>query len=632
MKISSKIAVGALSLALAFSVSSGVSAQTMSYADLIKAFVAAGIISADKAAMATALVSSTASTSFSKDLTVGSSGSEVSALQAAIGVTPATGYFGSVTKSAVMKFQASKGISATGFVGPLTRAALNGSGSSVVTAPVVTTPGTTSVVNSGVEGTLTVDRFSISNTTAYEGDSMVPVLAIKLQAKLSDLTVQRVKLDLGTSTSIYTKVYKTLYVVDDAGKVVAQADLNSNTVVKNDTQYEITFGGFSYVIAKDSSKVLTIKADVYSSVKPADQGSRTIRLAGTDKGVRAVDGAGIDQYAGGTTVTQSVTISTTLADSATMNLSTNSSNYKTTEVIASAGSSEDELDKLAVLAFDLKANKADLDVTDLEVRFTSSGSTATTTTAYLYDGSTLISTESINAGVASFNDTNRLFSVAKDATKTLTVKVDVRGATASQTTIAANVLASGVSAENASSESKTVSGSATGENMVIRNVGPVFSLVSKGISVSGTNNSGTTLSTSTITATFSLQIQALGGDISFGSQASATPMFGFKIYDVAGTDVSAAAGAGATTTGFTIPSSGVVTPVNGDAASFTLQENNTVTLNPITVTIPGKTAAGIQPQAAVSVGISSIKWIGTVPQTSTFMAGKTEWRTNTQTP
>lgn len=629
MKISSKIAVGALSLALAFSVSSAVSAQTMSYADLISAFVKAGIISADKAAMAQSLVSATASASFSKDLTVGSSGSEVSALQKAIGVTPATGYFGSVTKTAVMKFQASKGISATGFVGPLTRAALNGSGS--MTTPVVTTPGTTSVVNSGVEGTLTVDRFSISNTTAYEGDSMVPVLAIKLQAKLSDLTVQRVKLDLGTSTSIYTKVFKTLYVVDDAGKVVAQADLNSNTVVKNDTQYEITFGGFSYVVPKDSSKVLTVKADVYSSVKVADQGSRTIRLAGTDKGVRAVDGAGIDQYAGGTTVTQSVTISTTLADSATMNLSTNSSNYKTTEVIASAGSNEDELDKLAVLAFDLKANKADLDVTDLKVRFTSSGSTATTTTAYLYDGSTLIATESVNAGAASFTDTNRLFTVAKDATKTLTVKVDVRGATASATTISARVVAGEVLAENASSESKTTSGSATGENMVIRNVGPVFSLVSKGISVSGTNNSGSTLSTSTITATFSLQVQALGGDITFGSQASATPMFGFKLYDVAGTDVTATAGAGATTTGFTIPSSGVVTPVNGDAASFTLQENNTVTLNPITVTIPGKLASG-NPQAAVAVGISSIKWIGTVPQTSSFMSGKTEWRTNTQTP
>ncbi len=239
MKISSKIVVGALSLALAFSASSVASAATMSYADLIKAFVAAGIISADKAAQAQAIISASSMSSFTRDLTVGSTGAEVSALQSAIGVTPATGYFGSLTKAAVQKYQASKGISATGYVGPLTRAALNASVTVTPGTPVVVTPGTP--VNTGIEGTLTADRFSISNTTAYEGDSMVPVLAVKLQAKLSDITVQRIKLDLGQSTSIYTKVFKTLYVVDDAGNVVAKADLNSNTVVKNNSQYELTF-------------------------------------------------------------------------------------------------------------------------------------------------------------------------------------------------------------------------------------------------------------------------------------------------------------------------------------------------------------------------------------------------------
>lgn len=40
---------------------------------------------------------------------------------------PGTTYFGSLTKSAVQKYQAMKSISTTGFVGPLTRAALNGS-------------------------------------------------------------------------------------------------------------------------------------------------------------------------------------------------------------------------------------------------------------------------------------------------------------------------------------------------------------------------------------------------------------------------------------------------------------------------------------------------------------------------
>ncbi len=626
MKISSKIAVGALSLAFALTAVSASAQASMSYADLINAFVKAGIISADKAAAAQAVVSSAASTSFTKDLTVGSSGAEVTALQNAIGVTPATGYFGALTKAAVQKYQASKGISATGFVGPLTRAALNASSASVVTSSTVSTGST--VVNSGVEGTLTADKFSISNTTAYEGDTMVPVLAVKLQAKLSDINVQRVKVDLGQSTSIYTKVFKTLYVVDPSGNVLAKADLNSNTVVKNGNQYELTFGGFSYNVPKDSSKVITIKGDLYSSIKDADQGSKTVRL--TADGVRGVDGAGIDQYAGSTSVTQSITIATTLADSATMNLSTNSSNFKTTEVVASQGSNEDELDKVSFIAFDLKANKADLNVTDLAVTFSQTGSgAATATTAYLYDGSTLIATESVNNNVASFTDANQLFTVAKDATKTLTVKADVRDANGTSRSITASVASSGVTVENMAGETKTTSGSATGEAMVIRNVGPVFTLLSKSIAVSGTNNSGSTLSTSTITATFSVQVQAIGGDITFASQASTSAMFDFKLYNSAGSDVTSSAGAGSTT-GFTIPSSGVVA-VGSDG--FTVQENNTVTLNPVTVTVPGKVAAGT-PQNAVAVGISGIRWINPsgVLQTSNFMSGKTEWRTNTQTP
>ena len=172
--------------------------------------------------------------------------------------------------------------------------------------------------------------------------------------------------------------------------------------------------------------------------------------------------------------------------------------------------------------------------------------------------------------------------------------------------------------------------------MVVRKVGPVFTLVSKGISRGNTPNSfGSTISTSTLTATFSLTVQAIGGEITFGSQASTSPMFsltnGFKIYNSAGTDVTSTAGAGATTTGFAIPSSGVVT--SGLTNSFKLQENNTVTISGITVTIPGKTSNGLAAQEALAVGINAVTWYnGSSYQTSSFMSGKTEWRTGIETP
>ncbi|MEN9342015.1 MAG: hypothetical protein RIQ54_271 [Candidatus Parcubacteria bacterium] len=68
---------------------------------------------------------------FYRLLTIGSTGSDVSALQQRLtgeGVYrgPITGYYGTLTYTAVAQYQSLHGISPTGSVGPLTRAALNG--------------------------------------------------------------------------------------------------------------------------------------------------------------------------------------------------------------------------------------------------------------------------------------------------------------------------------------------------------------------------------------------------------------------------------------------------------------------------------------------------------------------------
>lgn len=62
----------------------------------------------------------------SPDLHEGVSGQDVEELQSTLGKlgyfhTTATGYYGSVTKNAVMQFQRDFNVSATGFTGPLTR-------------------------------------------------------------------------------------------------------------------------------------------------------------------------------------------------------------------------------------------------------------------------------------------------------------------------------------------------------------------------------------------------------------------------------------------------------------------------------------------------------------------------------
>lgn len=609
-KIGASVVGLGLALALILGAAAPVAAQAMSLSQLVDLFISLGIISPDKAAAAKAAVSSSASVSYTRDLTVGSTGADVTSLQTMLGVSPATGYFGSITKAAVQSYQASKGVPATGYVGPLTRAELN-KGSSTV----VTTPGTGTVVNTGVEGTLTVNKAAVSNTTAYEGDSMRAILALKAEAKVSDIAIQRVKLDLGTTTSIYTKVYKTMYLVDDAGAVLAQADLNSNTVVKDSSRYYLTLGGFSYIVPKNSSKVLTIKADIYNSIDSSDRGNRTITLA--NDGVRGVDGAGIDQYspATGSNVSQVVSINSSLVDSASATLTINSSNFKTTEVIAADGSENNEYDRLPLVAFDIKASKDNLLVTDIAIAITKAlGGAATTSTVYLMDGSNVIASDSVETdGTASFDDID--VSVAKDATKTFTVRADIRQANGTSASFAIASVTPTI--ENSVGDTITASGSAAGETMYVRNVGPQFTLVSKTINKSQSAEVANS-STTTVKATFDLKIAALGDAIQFGGQ-SASGTFQFKIYK----DGTALAGQStvSSSTSFTTPNTGVIAHGVG---GFVLQEENEVTIPVETVFIGNNLGLG-----SYAIGLEAIAWNASGAATTSFMAGNIDWRTST---
>lgn len=605
-------------------------AQAMSLSQLVDLFISLGIISADKAAAAKAAVgtSATTGTTFTRDLTVGSTGADVTALQTKLGVS-ATGYFGSLTKAAVMSYQTANGIPSTGYVGPLTRAQLN-AGSVVTTGG--TTTGGSSVINTGVEGSITANKSSVSNSTLREGDTMRQVLGVKLEAKLSDINVQRIKLDLGANTTVYTKVFKTFYLTDDSGKVLAQADLNSNTVVKNGNNYELTLGGFSYTVAKDTTKYLWVKADLYSSIKTADQTSRTITLVAN--GVRGTDGAGIDQYAPTTAFSQSISLEGTLIDSAALKLSLNANNVKSADVIASEGTDDDEIDGVSVLNFDLKAEKDEVTVTDLTVDLVYSGSgAATATKAYLYDGATLIDSEDVLATGGStyvtFDDID--YVIAKDVTKTLTVKVDIRDANGTARTITMDIDAADVVSENSEGSTVTATGSAQGEGFIVKNVGPVFTLVGTPTitrtALSSNDTSG--IATSTLTAIFNVRIKAVGGAVTFNTSGSATPSFStttaaalaaiYRNGSSVGSPAAVTAQGTSAIVSYSTPSSGVTT----SGETWTLADGNTIEL-PVTyqITIAGSSAN----QYAVQInGIAS----GSGTATSTFMTGKSEWRTGT---
>ncbi|MBX4181257.1 peptidoglycan-binding protein [Candidatus Parcubacteria bacterium] len=595
---------------------------------------------------------STVSGSFTQDLTVGSTGSQVVALQQMLvaqghlsmpaGV--AMGYFGSLTKAAVARWQASVGISpAAGYFGPISRARVNGMGGTV---PGTTVGGSTSggvITTPGVEGTLTVSKnpSPASGVKVYEGDTKKAVLGIKLEAKTSDIKVERIKLDLdetgNTATAdsaFYNKVASRIYVMDGS-TVLGSADLNSSTVVDESGEISITISGFGYVVPKDSTRVLTIAVDAKSSWDAAYDGDTWTVGVATD-GVRGVDGAGVNQYgpsASGAFL-NTFTSEGELAESATLAIATASDSPVTGQNIASQGSGENELDGLTVLKFTARAEKDDVTITDAVVSITRGGAgVATATTAYLYDGSTLVGSATVagtsaTAMSATFSDIDYLVPV--NTTKTLTVKLDIDSAAAAADTFLASVAATtGITAERSTGDAVSETGSATGETQYVRNAGPIFTLKSANVTYTPAQG-GVSAATSTAKATFVIGITAVGGDIVFGTQSASST---FNIATFKGSTKTVFVNG--STTNFVIPSSGVITTGLLSTDAFKLAENQSVDVT-VDVIFPGRLTTGaLLSTDAYSWGVQSILWSNSASpyslQESNFMDNKTSWRTSSIT-
>src|SRR3989344_3798668 len=646
--MSRKFALVLAALALAFSVST-VSAATIAELQAMIAQLQAQLAALSSGAGAGA------SYTYTRDLTVGPTGADVTALQQSLvakghltmpaGV--AYGYFGNLTRAAVSAWQAANGISPTaGYVGPKSRAALNATAG--VPAPAAGTPAA-GITTIGKEGTLTVELNPSPGTglTLREGTTRQAFLGIKVKAQLSDLSVQRVKLQLSLSTDtngetadFYNKVFPTVYLLDGSN-VLASSALNASTVVKESTSYFITLTGFNFVVPKDTSKVLTVAFDLNSSVD-SNFDADTFSIQVPANGVRAVDGAGINQESPTTAFSRSQTIeATSQAEDATLQISLNSASPKAAEIVASQGSAENELDGVHIASVDLRAEKDAVMITDWNVEVTQANTAnADPTTVWLYDSanpSVAIGSASVadtTVGSARFSDID--FTIPKDTTKTLLVKIDVRNANTTAETMNFAATSTGVVAENSEGTVLAAAkrtGSATGETFTARSVGPIFTLLSRSIVKSSTPISNNT-STSTAEATFSLKVKAVGGDILFGNNASTTypmisngtgaPAKSFIVY-LGGASTNLAV---SSSTSYAQPSSGVT---SSGSNSFSLAENSEVTI-PVTHLIEARVAAtgALVTTGSYAIGVLRIKWGSAGPQTnSTFMSGNLDWRSST---
>jgi subtilisin family serine protease len=487
-----------------------------------------------------------------------------------------------------------------------------------------------SITTPGAEGTITVSLASkpAGVVKVQEGQNKVALLGFEVEADNSDVLVQRVKLDFATTSSVvWKKVLETVYLYDGS-TLLATVDLD-DAVNENGTFDSITITGFSALVKKDQTKVFTVKADIRSTIDSAyETNTYTIRLDNSGSAVRAIDGAGIDQYDGiGTTVTKDFTVEAPDVDSASLKLALATGNPSVRQMIATSGSDDDEIDEVETLRFTLEADDDDILLTDLVATTAKTGlGTATATTAYLYneDGDLLDSASIVSTtGVATFDNVD--YEISKDSKETFMIKVDIENAAATAGIFTTSVLAANVTSENSDGDAVTATGSAVGEALTVLDAGAEITLTSASVTKGATSEQGG-FTTSTVTSVFTFKLKAVDGDVTFGTTASATPAFelnsGFNVYKNSVPETFLVA---SSTSYATNPSN-----TTSVTAGFTLADGNETTVT-VTHVFEGKTVAGA-PLAlgSYAVGLEQIQYSvdGGATVTTNFMANEEAWRTS----
>lgn len=426
-------------------------------------------------ALAVTVSASANSYMFNTNLRQGQRGADVTALQTRLGVTPATGFFGPITKNAVMTYQRTNNISpVSGFVGPLTRASLNSTTSTTPTVP-GTNP-TTPVVLNGMEGTgifkLGVRPVDNSNVNI---NMNVPVYSVEVEAKNADISMERITLDVkvkrGSSAENPSTLINSIS-VKDGSTVLATIPVNSSTFTRNtgDTEtYNTQISGISTRVAKDTIKTFTVEFNTNSI-----DSARDVTVNIPAGGIRVVDGRGISTYnslteAVGPRVHTFVRPGTSALSLQSDSVIVYSQNYVSTLT--------DGVRDALTSTFALKSTEGVSKVTSVSVSVASSSPVSN---VYLYQGSNLISSKSLS-GVSSvvFDIERNNITVAKGQTSVFSIKVDVAATT---TAVTASTTVTAVQFEKADGSTAPATGSSvSGPTHYFARIVPVFAKVSSEI-------------------------------------------------------------------------------------------------------------------------------------------------------
>ncbi|MDE2057254.1 MAG: peptidoglycan-binding protein, partial [Patescibacteria group bacterium] len=471
------------------------------------------------------------SCSFTMDLHTGSSGAQVTCLQNALIAAGysipagATGYFGAQTKTAVMAWQAKAGVTpAAGYFGSISRAAWNlGGSSSTGTGTGTGTGSSTSTTLTGA-GYLTNESHLGSVTSdLHAGDSATAVVGSSFDATGGDVQLQRVDatFDLSGVTTGSTNLDQ--YVSDvelwDGNTKLASMSASAGDESSNIWTYRFT--GINDIVKNGQTANLYIKVTPLTSVGANQDGSAnfegTMKAQLLADAIRAVGADGIsDTY--GTLNSENFTVSS--ANTGTLTASPAADNPVASQVAVASSTTTG----VKLLAINLKAKNSDITVKNLQISLNTSATNLSdvVNTVYLMKGSTVLKSATLGSGkygTVTFSNMNE--TIPQDQTNEYTITADIKGdsAYADGTTLIASSTTAGWDIQDAQGNSVTPSAAVTGNTLT---------LTASGLSVSMGTPTATLNSASFAggqdTGTFALPFTVTAGDTAIwvGGTATAT--------------------------------------------------------------------------------------------------------------
>jgi hypothetical protein len=404
---------------------------------------------------------------FARDLRIGSSGDVVRYLQILLNADPdtrltgvgagspgmETEYFGALTDAAVRKFQskyaaevlAPVGLtSPTGFVGTQTRAKLNAILAKGVTG-VPEKPVADSAIleaikeiadavkklqarvdalykDGGEEGSLSVELRADIRNAEVAANQTSEVAVFRMKAEDSDINLQRFDLYFnhgGTNSSTATEFrrYISRVALYHGDNKLQEITLSTSNPARDDKY--IRFSNVNLNIPKGEYRDITVRVTGTSRDE-----TKILEIGPTDSmALRATDGAGVTQYAGGSNIRRTFTFVGEKKGILEVRRHADSPKEKVVEI------SETKTTEVELLRFTFTAKDNDIELEKLTALITAGDTTVAlddiVQDAVLYEGTKSLDVATVNAtsGKATFDKLE--ITIKKGETKTFTIKVNV---------------------------------------------------------------------------------------------------------------------------------------------------------------------------------------------------------------